>query len=45
MELIEGKKVLELVPAGRPLKGGAVERIVVDDGSTPCSMRVTTRSI
>jgi trehalose 6-phosphate phosphatase len=30
MELIEGKKVLELVPAGRPLKGGAVERIVVD---------------
>ncbi|HEY8018282.1 MAG TPA: trehalose-phosphatase [Actinomycetota bacterium] len=30
MELIEGKKVLELVPAGRPLKGGAVERIVAD---------------
>lgn len=30
MELIEGKKVLELVPAGRPLKGGAVEQIVVD---------------
>ena len=30
MELIEGKKVLELVPAGRPLKGGAVERIVID---------------
>ena len=30
MELIEGKKVLELVPAGRPLKGGAVERIVTD---------------
>lgn len=32
MELIEGKKVLELVPAGRPLKGGAVEQIVVDAG-------------
>ena len=30
MELIEGKKVLELVPAGRPLKGGAVEAIVAD---------------
>ncbi|MGZ8620485.1 MAG: trehalose-phosphatase [Actinomycetota bacterium] len=32
MELIEGKKVLELVPAGRALKGGAVERIVTDAG-------------
>lgn len=30
MELIEGKKVLELVPGGRPLKGGAVEAIVTD---------------
>jgi trehalose 6-phosphate phosphatase len=28
LELIEGKMVLELVPAGRPRKGGAVERIV-----------------
>jgi trehalose 6-phosphate phosphatase len=27
-EVIEGKRVLELVPAGRPLKEGAVERIV-----------------
>jgi trehalose 6-phosphate phosphatase len=32
MELIGGKKVLELVPAGRPLKGGAVERIAEDAG-------------
>jgi trehalose 6-phosphate phosphatase len=31
MEPIGGKKVLELVPAGRPLKGGAVERIVTED--------------
>ena len=28
MDLIGGKKVLELVPAGRPLKEGVVERIV-----------------
>jgi trehalose 6-phosphate phosphatase len=26
--VIEGKRVLELVPAGRPLKEGAVERVV-----------------
>lgn len=30
LELIEGKMVLELVPADRPLKGGAVERLVGD---------------
>ena len=30
LELIDGKKVLELVPAGRPLKDGAVERIVAE---------------
>jgi trehalose 6-phosphate phosphatase len=30
LELISGKKVLELLPAGRPLKDGAVERIVQD---------------
>lgn len=28
LELVEGKMVLELVPADRPLKGGAVERLV-----------------
>ena len=28
MELVEGKMVLELVPRDRPMKGGAVERIV-----------------
>lgn len=28
LRLVEGKAVLELLPAGRPLKGGAVERIV-----------------
>ncbi|HEY6679163.1 MAG TPA: trehalose-phosphatase [Actinomycetota bacterium] len=28
LELVEGKMVVELVPAGRPRKGGAVERIV-----------------
>jgi trehalose 6-phosphate phosphatase len=27
LELVEGKMVLELVPPGRPLKGGAVERL------------------
>jgi trehalose 6-phosphate phosphatase len=27
LDLIEGKMVLELVPAGRPMKGGAVERL------------------
>jgi trehalose 6-phosphate phosphatase len=31
LELVEGKMVLELVPAGRPMKGGAVERIVAED--------------
>ena len=30
-ELIAGKKVLELVPEGRPLKEGAVERIARDE--------------
>jgi trehalose 6-phosphate phosphatase len=28
MELVEGKMVLELVPADRPMKGGAVERVI-----------------
>jgi trehalose 6-phosphate phosphatase len=32
LELLAGKMVLELVPAGRPLKDGAVERIVEDEG-------------
>ncbi len=27
LELLEGKMVLELVPPGRPMKGGAVERL------------------
>jgi trehalose 6-phosphate phosphatase len=31
LELLPGKMVLELVPAGRPLKDGAVERIVEDE--------------
>lgn len=30
LELVEGKMVLELVPAGRPRKGGAVERMVAE---------------
>ena len=32
LELLPGKMVIELVPAGRPLKEGAVERIVADEG-------------
>jgi trehalose 6-phosphate phosphatase len=32
LELIEGKMVLELVPPGRPMKGGAVERLARRDG-------------
>jgi len=32
LELLAGKKVLELVPAGRPLKGGAVDAIVAQAG-------------
>ena len=32
LELIEGKMVLELVPPDRPLKGGAVERLVREHG-------------
>ena len=28
LDLIDGKRVLELVPAGRPLKEGAVERLL-----------------
>jgi len=32
LDLVEGKMVLELVPAGRPLKGGAVERLVGEFG-------------
>ena len=31
LELLPGKMVIELVPAGRPLKEGAVERIVLDE--------------
>jgi trehalose 6-phosphate phosphatase len=31
MELAFGKRVVELVPAGRPLKEGAVERIVDEE--------------
>ena len=31
LELLPGKMVLELVPAGRPLKEGAVERIVAEE--------------
>jgi trehalose 6-phosphate phosphatase len=31
LELLPGKMVVELVPAGRPLKEGAVERIVADE--------------
>jgi trehalose 6-phosphate phosphatase len=30
LELIEGKMVLELVPADRPRKGGAVQRLIRD---------------
>jgi trehalose 6-phosphate phosphatase len=32
LSLLPGKMVVELVPAGRPLKEGAVERIVADEG-------------
>jgi trehalose 6-phosphate phosphatase len=32
LELIQGKMVLELVPPGRPMKGGAVERLAGRDG-------------
>ena len=32
LRLLEGKMVLELVPEGRPLKGGAVERLVSELG-------------
>lgn len=31
LELLPGKMVIELVPAGRPLKEGAVERIVEEE--------------
>jgi trehalose 6-phosphate phosphatase len=34
LELVEGKMVVELVPAGRPRKGGAVERIVGENDLT-----------
>jgi trehalose 6-phosphate phosphatase len=30
LEVIPGKRILELAPAGRPRKGGAVERIARD---------------
>jgi trehalose 6-phosphate phosphatase len=30
LEVVEGKMVLELMAAGRPLKGGAVERLVAE---------------
>lgn len=32
LEVIEGKMVIEVVPAGERRKGGAVERLVVDSG-------------
>jgi trehalose 6-phosphate phosphatase len=32
LELIEGKMVVELVPPGRPLKGGALERLRAEHG-------------
>ncbi len=32
LEVVEGKMVIELVPAGRPRKGGAVERTVLGLG-------------
>jgi trehalose 6-phosphate phosphatase len=32
LELVEGKMVLELVPSGRPMKGGVVERLVGEHG-------------
>jgi trehalose 6-phosphate phosphatase len=32
LELMEGKMVLELVPADRPMKGGAVERLARERG-------------
>jgi trehalose 6-phosphate phosphatase len=32
LAMLPGKMVVELVPAGRPLKEGAVERIVLDEG-------------
>lgn len=30
LEVVPGKRILELAPAGRPRKGGAVERIATD---------------
>jgi len=32
LELVEGKMVLELVPRGHPMKGGAVERLAGEHG-------------
>ena len=32
LDLIEGKMVIELVPAGRPMKGAAVERLAGENG-------------
>jgi trehalose 6-phosphate phosphatase len=32
LEVVEGKMVVELLPAGRPRKGGAVERLVGENG-------------
>jgi trehalose 6-phosphate phosphatase len=32
LEIVPGKRILELTPAGRPRKGGAVERIARDRG-------------
>jgi trehalose 6-phosphate phosphatase len=32
LEVVPGKRILELAPAGRPRKGGAVERIATDRG-------------
>ena len=30
LEVVPGKRILELAPAGRPRKGGAVERIATE---------------
>jgi trehalose 6-phosphate phosphatase len=34
LEVVPGKRILELAPAGRPRKGGAVERITQEHGLT-----------
>ena len=39
LEVVPGKRILELAPAGRPRKGGAVERIVRDRELTAVAVR------